>query len=217
MITAVAAGYHKAHPLTEDEIALLFPLVLTRLAVSVTNSAFLKTIQPDPYATVSEDHAWRALELLSALPARLPLYSIRHACGLRSEALKTWLTENTATFAPVLEGIDLRTEPCVVFDLSIGSLMLGANPSAIETDNLTKTLFDEMSRAKVRVGIGRYDEARALYLTDAFATGSHPTDERRTVHIGLDLFIEAGAAVCAPLDGVVHSFANRARSATTDR
>ncbi len=214
MIAAVAAGYHQTYPLTEDEISLLFPLVLTRLAVSVTNSAYLKSISADPYATVSEDHAWRALELLSALPARLPTYVLRRACGLdpvpQSAAITAWIKENAASFAPVLQRIDLRTEPCVVFDLSVGSLLLGANPSAIETPALTKTLFEEMSRANVRVGIGRYDEARALYLTDSFATGTHPTDDRRTVHIGLDLFIEAGAAVCAPLDGVVHSFANRA-------
>jgi 4-aminobutyrate aminotransferase-like enzyme len=148
------------------------------------------------------------------LPPGLAHFSIRQACGLepipRSGALAFWLKENTGSFASVLEGIDLRTEPCVVFDLSIGSLMLGANPAAIETPVLTKTLFEEMSRANCHVGIGRYDEARALYLTGTFATGSHPTDERRTVHIGLDLFIEAGAPICSPLDGVVHSFANRA-------
>src|SRR5258708_28810085 len=52
MIRAVAAGYHSVHPLTEEEIALLFPLVLMRLAVSVTNSAYLKSVSPAPYATL---------------------------------------------------------------------------------------------------------------------------------------------------------------------
>ncbi len=34
----------------------------------------------------------------------------------------------------------------------------------------------------------------------------HVGDERRTIHIGLDLFVVAGHAIFAPLEGVVHSF-----------
>src|SRR5262249_12401199 len=37
-----------------------------------------------------------------------------------------------------------------------------------------------------------------------------PRSERRTIHIGLDLFADAGTPVHAPLDGVVHAFANNA-------
>ena len=32
------------------------------------------------------------------------------------------------------------------------------------------------------------------------------TDERRTVHLGVDLTVPAGSAVHAPLDGIVHGF-----------
>jgi 4-aminobutyrate aminotransferase-like enzyme len=32
--------------------------------------------------------------------------------------------------------------------------------------------------------------------------------ERRTIHIGIDLFMKAGSPIFAPLDGVIHSFAN---------
>ena len=35
-------------------------------------------------------------------------------------------------------------------------------------------------------------------------------DERRTVHLGIDLFVEPGAVVRAPLAGVVHTLANNA-------
>jgi 4-aminobutyrate aminotransferase-like enzyme/Ser/Thr protein kinase RdoA (MazF antagonist) len=214
-IAAVAAGYHAVSPLSETEIAALVPLVELRLAVSVTNSAYLKTLSSDPYTSVSETQAWEVLEKLAAMPAGLGHCIVRHACKLepvpQSLRVGHWLIANAASFAPVIEGIDLRTEECVVFDLSVGSQMLGADPAAIEEPRLTPMLFSEMKRAGVRVGVGQYDEARGLYLTDAFATGSHPTDERRTVHIGLDLFAEIGTGICAPLAGVVHSFANHAR------
>jgi 4-aminobutyrate aminotransferase-like enzyme len=60
----------------------------------------------------------------------------------------------------------------------------------------------------VPVAIGRYDEPRLLYVSAAFANGGRVTDERRTVHIGLDLFAEAGTPVYAPFAGRVHAFAD---------
>ncbi len=94
-------GFQQTCPLGHDELSLVFPLVLTRLAVSVTNSAWLKSLDPEnAYSTVSEKQAWEVFEKL--MPA------------------------------PILEGIDLRTEPCIVLDLSVGSLLLGADPKNVE-------------------------------------------------------------------------------------
>ena len=116
-----------------------------------------------------------------------------------------WLRTNASQFASVLD-IDLRQAPGIVMDLSVGSLLLGADPAAFDTDALTETIFGEMKRAGVQVGIGRYDEARLVYL--AFRGGDHPTAEHRTVHLGIDLFVEACAPVNAPLDGAVYCVAN---------
>jgi Ser/Thr protein kinase RdoA (MazF antagonist) len=55
-------GYDETNPLTEAEKQVLPLLILTRLAVSVTNSAFEKTKFDDPYVTVSEKQAWETLE-----------------------------------------------------------------------------------------------------------------------------------------------------------
>ena len=104
--------------------------------------------------------------------------------------------------------IDLRTAPSIVFDLSVGSAFLGADPSAAETSALTETIFNEMKRAGVSAGVGRYDEPRMLYTSPLFGAGDHRTDERRTVHLGIDLFVEPGTPLRAPLGGVVHTVAN---------
>jgi len=210
----VVAGYHGVYPLTEPEIALLFPLIRTRLAVSVVNSACRAAGEPgDPYLAVSEAPAWEAIERLAASQPRLAHYTFRAACGLpavpQSAAVVEWLRALPGGAAPVLD-VDLRTVKCVVFDLSVGSLLLGADPAALETDALTETLWREMKAAGVDVGVGRYDEARPIYTTDAFASGERPTDEHRTVHLGIDLFVPPGSAVHAPLAGTVHCLANNA-------
>jgi Ser/Thr protein kinase RdoA (MazF antagonist) len=46
-LAALVAGYDAVHPLTDDELALVWPLLLTRLAVSVVNAAMMKRERPD--------------------------------------------------------------------------------------------------------------------------------------------------------------------------
>jgi 4-aminobutyrate aminotransferase-like enzyme/Ser/Thr protein kinase RdoA (MazF antagonist) len=209
---AVVAGYHSAFPLPGGELEVLYALIGARLAVSVVNSAHRKTLNPgDPYVTVSEAPAWQALESLAQVHPRFAHYTFRAACGFapapQHENVQRWLLEKTPSAASLL-GANLRTTPCLVFDLSVGSGFLGADPRAAETDALTEEISREMKRAKVSVGVGRYNELRLLYTSSLFGASANPTDERRTIHLGIDLFVEPGAALHAPLDGVVHILAN---------
>ena len=208
---AVVAGYESALPLEEKEIALLFPLLCARLCVSVVNSAYRRTLEPDdPYVTVTEAPAWAALERLAGIHPRFAHYTFRQACGLapapHSERAATWLRAH-APFAPLLD-VDLRPSSSAVLDLSVGSPLLSADPHAAETDALTDTISAELRRRGARVGIGRYDEARPLYRASAFAQGGHPIDEHRTIHLGIDLFVPPGTAIHAPLEGSVYCLAN---------
>jgi len=211
---AIVAGYHGAFPLDELELSVLFALIGARLAVSVTNSAHRKTLKPDdPYVTVSEAPAWEALERLAKINPHFAHYTFRAACGLpavpRNEKIKKWLEASGGAAASILD-VDLRTAPSVVFDLSVGSGFLGADPRAAETSALTQKIFREMKCAGAAVGVGRYDEPRLLYTSPLFGASGDPGNERRTVHLGLDLFVNPGATLRAPLDGVVHVVANNA-------
>ena len=42
----VVAGYHQVFPLTEQELALLYPLICARLCISVVNSAYQQQVEP---------------------------------------------------------------------------------------------------------------------------------------------------------------------------
>jgi 4-aminobutyrate aminotransferase-like enzyme/Ser/Thr protein kinase RdoA (MazF antagonist) len=208
---AVIAGYRSAFPLSEAEISVLYPLIAMRLAVSVTNSAHRKSLVPgDPYVTISEAPAWEALEKLAAVHPRFAHYTFRDACGLpavpQSEKIQQCLASMAGTAASILP-MDLRDAPGVVLDLSVGSVLLGADPSASETPILNETIFGKIKSAKALVGIGRYDEARLLYTSPLFGDSENPTDERRTIHLGIDLFAAPGTLIRAPFDGVVHAVA----------
>jgi len=209
---AIVAGYHKTFPLEETELAALYALIGTRLAVSVVNSACRKLLKPDdPYVTVSEASAWEALQRLAEIHPRIAHYTFRAACGLpavpQSEGIKRWLQTNARSVTSVLE-TEVRLAPSIVFDFSVGSTFLGADPSAGEPGKLTQKIFSEIKQAGADFGVGRYDEPRSLYTSPLFGASSDSTAERRTIHLGIDLFVEPGTPVRAPLDGVVHIVAN---------
>ena len=210
--SAVVAGYHGAFPLNELELSVLYALIGARLAVSVTNSSHRKTVKPDdPYVTVSEAPAWEALERLAKIHPRFAHCTFRAACGLpavpQGEKIKQWLATNAGSAASILD-VDLRTAPSVVFDLSVGSTFLGAKPGGANNPEVKEKLSAEMKRTGAAFGVGRYDEPRLVYTSPLFGANGNPTDERRTVHLGMDLFVEPGTRLRAPLDGVVHLTAN---------
>ncbi|MDX1547991.1 MAG: aminotransferase class III-fold pyridoxal phosphate-dependent enzyme [Rhodothermales bacterium] len=209
----VAAGFHAAFTLTEPEIEALFPLSVLRLCVSVCMAAHQQQQEPEnEYLTISERPAWALLDRLDRLPPALARYRLRHACGLppcpSSEPVTRWIQEHAATFAPVVHP-DPRTAPVVVFDFSVGS-------TEWEPDALTEPMLaadaitGRLRAAGAALGVGRYDEARLVYTAPQFQTGPAPSSANRTIHLGLDLFQEAGAPVSAPLAGTVHSAADNA-------
>src|SRR3984893_3233926 len=214
--SSVVAGYHEKFPLQENEIAAVYTLIGTRLAVSVTNSAVRTTFtSADPYVTVCEALAWEALERLAKIHPRFAHYTFRDACGLRavpqSETLQRWLKNVGQTTHSLFEP-DLRTVPGVVLDLSAGSVFLGADPRASECAALTTKILEHMTRKNISVAVGRYNEARLLYSSPLFGANGNSMEERRTIHLGMDLFAEPGTAIHAPLDGVVHALANNRAS-----
>ena len=211
---SVVAGYHDVFPLQEIEIAALYSLIGVRLAVSVTNSAHRKTIKPeDAYVTVSEAPAWEALERLAKINVRFAHSTFRQACGLgavpQNEKIQRWLEKNGRDAASLFDA-DLRTAPSTVLDLGVGSEFLGADPRDSETPALTRRISALLEEAKVCVGVGRYDEARLLYTSPLFGTDASSLEERRTIHLGMDLFAEPGTSIHAPLDGIIHTLANNA-------
>lgn len=108
--------------------------------------------------------------------------------------------ENVKVIAPEIEYKDY-----IAFDLS-----------ATTTDQMDLPLTDSkafeefvenyFSVNQAKVAYGGYLEHRNLYKR---STVFKDIDiEERNIHIGLDLWIKAGTAVLAALDGVIHSFQN---------
>ncbi|MGL4612251.1 MAG: aminotransferase class III-fold pyridoxal phosphate-dependent enzyme [Trueperaceae bacterium] len=208
-LSSIVRAYHAVLPLTEGELELLFPLIQTRLAVSVTNSAIQKRLRPDdPYVVISEKPAWDLLEKLESIPHRLAYYYLLETCGFNipnANEVVNVLKKHQRTFAPIL---GKALEYFHVLDLTPRGSLYSGDPRASQTAELSKAIEEEMRLANADVAVGRYGEPRLLYTSEMFARNNTPTSERRTVHLGLDLFAPEGTPVHAPLRGVVVAFAH---------
>jgi 4-aminobutyrate aminotransferase-like enzyme/Ser/Thr protein kinase RdoA (MazF antagonist) len=210
--SAVLAAYHKIFPLNEHEIAAFYPLMCARLAFSVINSAHRQVLVPgDPYVTVTEAPAREALHRLAKIYPRFAHYTFRAACGLSAvpyaEQINDWLAENAPAAAPVISE-NLREGNCVVLDLSVGSPFLGADPANAAESRATPAIHSLLREAHATVAVGRYNEVRPVYTSLLFSGSSNPTDERRTIHLGIDLFVDPGTPVSPPFDATVYALAD---------
>jgi 4-aminobutyrate aminotransferase-like enzyme len=208
----IVSGYHREYPITDGELEVLYSFICMRLCVSVVNSTIEARNEPDnEYLRISERPAWRLLEKLSAISPDFACYAFRDACGMtpcpQAVRLVKWLKENPEQIGPVVLA-ELKGSEKTILDLSVGSPDLPHVQELEDVERFSRRMFEQMRACNARVAVGRYDEARLLYISDVFKPkGGSPLD-RRSVHLGIDLFMEAGEAVLCPIDGVVHSFRN---------
>ena len=111
------------------------------------------------------------------------------------------LLKHKPTFHPIIQ-IDEEKDSFFSFDFS------GAN-TAITKELIDNTaLFSEwinanLKKEKATYGIGGYNENRTLYSRSTLFDAA----QARTLHLGVDIWGQAGTAIHAPMGGMVHSFA----------
>jgi murein DD-endopeptidase MepM/ murein hydrolase activator NlpD len=122
----------------------------------------------------------------------------------------------TSSIASILETHRDEIAPVVPFDLAGGGLVVfdftDANRELAHLDindvsGFTDYLFAQIAAAETPVGIGRYDEDRVLYRHSPLFDG---VSERRSIHLGIDLFVIEGTEISTPLPARVHSAADNA-------
>lgn len=99
--------------------------------------------------------------------------------------------------------IDYRVKPVFVMDFSSNNTDL-KNVDLSDVHQFDSYVERQLKKSRSTVGTGRYCEDRCVYDHSPLFSGK----ERRTIHLGIDLWVKAGTAVLAPLDSKVHSFNN---------
>ena len=204
---ALLKGYHSARPLCEEEIALVYPAALMRLAVSVVNSTLEAAKNPgDPYIIITQAPAWQFLEN-AMIDTNLMEARLRVACGFpvtkTATRISKFIEKENGNFTSVL---DCNLASAEIACASVERSMIPQNPFDLTAHEAAQVGVSDQSEG---VSIGGYGEPRLIYTAPAFMIGDHIAQGRRSVHIGVDVFIKAGTPVQAPLAAKVLCVENR--------
>lgn len=118
--------------------------------------------------------------------------------------LKEILHEHRSGFASVTPFV-LNTKRLCYLDLSDDNRVLTVEKIA-DNDSFQQYIHEFMQAENADVAIGKYNEDRTIYRKSEHFTPRG--EEPRSIHLGVDLWLEAGTAISAPLAGKVHSFRN---------
>lgn len=113
------------------------------------------------------------------------------------------LNKNKSQFHPVLR-FDPAKEKLVQLDFTSANKEL-TKELIEDVDLYSNYITQQLKQANAKFGIGGYAENRTVYsrskVFDAIDGG-----EPRSLHLGVDIWGEAGTPVYAPLGGMIHSF-----------
>lgn len=201
-LCAFIAGYHNCSPLSQTELALIWPLLQMRLAVSVINSTLMAADNPDdPYITISQRPAWDFLLRDDVDAAMVPL-RLRLTCGYpitnTYKYIASWLTQQQGSFHPLL-GEDLQPAPMA--PLSVEQSTVPQNPLSLTPSEATQLTENDANG----ISLGYYLEPRLVYTEKAFKHDASPISNRRTVHLGVDIFAAASTTLHAPMAATVEA------------
>ncbi|HEY0245251.1 MAG TPA: peptidoglycan DD-metalloendopeptidase family protein [Mucilaginibacter sp.] len=94
------------------------------------------------------------------------------------------------------------TDKLFTFDFTAANQEIGADVIA-DTQKFTQWIAKKLADNNCRYGIGGYMEHRTLY---ARSTHFDTDGEPRRLHLGIDIWAEAGTPVYTPLPATIHSF-----------
>ncbi len=204
--THVIEGYHSKHPLKEEELEVLYTLIGMRLVISVTKSAINKEVEPEnEYLQISEKPAWELLLKWYELNEQFAYFNFRKVCGFdahpHEKAFKAWASNTSADLKMLFPTLDFDSVKSI--DMSIGSTWLGHTSEFSSNKLLSYRLGEIQNESPKGIISNGYLETRPIYSTDAYKKEGNNGPEYRTVHLGVDFWVEALTAIHSPLDGKV--------------
>ncbi|GAB3204457.1 murein DD-endopeptidase MepM/ murein hydrolase activator NlpD [Pontibacter aydingkolensis] len=118
-----------------------------------------------------------------------------------SKNLSAILSRHRHAFAPVLDA-DLNTDAVCSLDFTAGNNRL-QQTDLLDTEAFNNAVQQMLHEKQASIGVGGYLEDRFIYRRSKHFDVAA---ESRNLHLGVDVWLDAGTAVFTPLDATVHSF-----------
>ena len=197
----IITEYNKQFSINEDEINSLISLCKSRLMITVVMAKKQRIKYPsNQYLSISEKDAWSLLEKLDKIPINFLIYIVREICGFdiihHHNEIINYI--NKFNFGNIFK-FNLLDKNKSILKLSSDSPLLKGNPDNSSLKKRVNKIFKEDNS---RIGIGLYNEKRKVYKGPNFISELN-TNERRNIHLGIDIFIDQGTDLFAPIDGKI--------------
>ncbi|MDF1573931.1 MAG: aminotransferase class III-fold pyridoxal phosphate-dependent enzyme [Bacteroidales bacterium] len=208
---ALVKGYHKHFPLLEEELEVLYVLVAMRLVLSVSKSAINREMEPDnQYLLISEAPAWELLRKWKSLSPGFAHYGFRQSCGFsahpQEKLFMDWAAEHPVSLISLLPSI--QKEQVHPLDLSVSGTWIGDREEAGDQDLFQFRIDRLQKEVPEKIIAGGYLEPRALYNTESYDRTGNKGKEKRSIHLGIDLWVPPSTPVHTLFDGEVVVAAN---------
>jgi murein DD-endopeptidase MepM/ murein hydrolase activator NlpD len=121
------------------------------------------------------------------------------------EDFQKWVNINQYAFHPVVP-FDAGRDKLVALDFTTSNKALAAEVIE-DTGSFCQYIDRLLQQAGARYGIGGYAEHRTIYDRSRVFDAPNPGEEPRRLHLGTDIWGQAGTPIYAFMDGTIHSFA----------
>lgn len=124
----------------------------------------------------------------------------------KGQRLRSAIERNRGAFSSVIRP-PLTAENTLELHLSDPNNIV-ANCDPTDADLCWKVIESALQMQGKVAAVGGYAEKRTAYRVNKSLFGDG--EDERCIHLGVDIWINAGTPIYAPLDGTVHSFADNA-------
>ena len=120
-------------------------------------------------------------------------------------SFKNFIKSLSQEFIPVVSN-EFYKEDYIAIDLSENNELL--NDIDVSSSKAFEGYIDQyLEKNNAKVAYGGYMETRAIYRRSTHFNQQDPETERN-IHLGLDIWCDAGTEILTPLNGKIHSFKN---------
>ena len=189
----VVAGFNAVAPLTDDELAVVFPLAAARLSMNATTWTQRNANSRNDHGAKRMQHTWPALAKVARIDPDYVEAALRVACGRPAHPDAARVVSALAPAAPW----STTARPAVPIDTSVASDLFDVidwhDPAAV----------DRAVEAQIGDGFGVVGHLQPnLPWAAQRAPGG---DEPATTTLGVRLLVRAGEVINSPLHGVVEA------------
>jgi 4-aminobutyrate aminotransferase-like enzyme/Ser/Thr protein kinase RdoA (MazF antagonist) len=194
----VVSGFDSVAPLTDDELAVVFPLAAARLAMNAATWTQRNINSHNDHGAKRMQHTWPALAKVARIDPDYAEAALRVACGRPAHPDSARVAAVLATLTPAPWSAVPR--PAVPVDTGVASDLFDVidfHDGAAVAGSLHALLGDRSQRC----GVIGHLQPNLLWAGRRGVADSEPA----TTTLGVAMLVAPGESVTCPLDGVAES------------